>query len=225
MILNGTLLGSGFTHVPGGSDYVDKSIFSFHYYCWWFGNGNDFNKQTCDRMFGPLVFDQAEEDVRMLGGAAMLTEWGQGCDPANGLIEECNAIMDLADERLMSWASWYFFPHMEVWYVPEENIDVFSRTYAQRIAGTPTSMKYNPETYDFNMCYTPNAQIVQPTEIYASFSRHYPNGVNVAISGEGKESVSFSIDQDANLIRVYNIIPSSEEELTSEVCVTLTPQK
>jgi endoglycosylceramidase len=75
MIFNGSISGSGFTHVPGGSKYVSKSVFSFHYYCWWYGNDGEFNRHTCDEMFGPKVFDQVAEDVRVLGGAAMLTEW------------------------------------------------------------------------------------------------------------------------------------------------------
>lgn len=65
MIFNGTLTGSGFTHVPGGEQYANMSVFSFHYYCWWYGGGGEYNRQTCDRMFGPKVFDQAAEDVRV----------------------------------------------------------------------------------------------------------------------------------------------------------------
>jgi endoglycosylceramidase len=35
MIFNGDILGSGFDHVPGGSDHMNSSVYSFHYYCWW----------------------------------------------------------------------------------------------------------------------------------------------------------------------------------------------
>lgn len=28
------LLDSGFTHVPGGEAYANRSAYSFHYYCW-----------------------------------------------------------------------------------------------------------------------------------------------------------------------------------------------
>ena len=31
---HGPWLGFGFTEVPGGSDYKDRSAFSFHMYCW-----------------------------------------------------------------------------------------------------------------------------------------------------------------------------------------------
>lgn len=65
MIFNGSLTGSGFSHVPGGASFAEKSVFSFHYYCWWYGDGKDFNRQTCDRMFGPKVFDQVAQDVQV----------------------------------------------------------------------------------------------------------------------------------------------------------------
>jgi endoglycosylceramidase len=67
MIFNGTLTGSGFTAVPGGAEYANKSVFSFHYYCWWYsGSGEALEKRTCDERFGPKVFDQVAEDVRVL---------------------------------------------------------------------------------------------------------------------------------------------------------------
>jgi hypothetical protein len=34
MVLNGEIVGSGFKHVPGGPAYNDRSVFSYHYYCW-----------------------------------------------------------------------------------------------------------------------------------------------------------------------------------------------
>ena len=38
----------------------------------------------------------------------MLTEWGQGCAPSSGLVDECHAVMDMADEYLVSWIDWYW---------------------------------------------------------------------------------------------------------------------
>ena len=56
MIFNGSVIGSGFTAVPGGSQWVTKSVFSFHYYCFWLNLDNDMTKETCDRLFVPKVF-------------------------------------------------------------------------------------------------------------------------------------------------------------------------
>jgi hypothetical protein len=48
--------------------------------------------------------------------------------------------------------------------------------------GTPLNMTFVPKSNDFELCYLLNTSISQPTEIYASFSRHYPNGVNTVFS-------------------------------------------
>lgn len=72
--------GSGFTEVPGGETYRDRSCLSYHYYCWFASGGDEpmppLTKAVCDRAFGPLVFATVAEDIKQLGGAAMLTEFG-----------------------------------------------------------------------------------------------------------------------------------------------------
>ena len=111
MIFNGNITGSGLDHVPGGAEFSDKSVFSFHYYCWWLNDDTDLQRQTCDRLFGPKIFEQVTRETRRMGGAAMLTEWGQGCHfdtDSNDASSECVAIMDLADKHLMGWMDWYF---------------------------------------------------------------------------------------------------------------------
>lgn len=56
MIFNGSILGSGFDAVPGGAEWAHKSVYSFHYYCWWYNdNPSDMTKKTCDQVFGPKV--------------------------------------------------------------------------------------------------------------------------------------------------------------------------
>jgi endoglycosylceramidase len=220
MILNGTLLGSGFAHVPGGVEYAHKSIYSFHYYCWWFGNGGVANRATCDKLFGPKVFSQVDSDISRLGGAAMLTEWGQGCDPPNGLVEECDAIMNLSDEHFTSWTSWYFFPEHSVWYVPTESIDVFSRTFAQRIAGKPSKMTFNSKTFEFELCYTVDISISKPTEIYANFQMKYVNGVEVKVSGDIAGSMQVFVDEEANKVFVSYVGTNQTPEITStDICI------
>jgi hypothetical protein len=47
--------------------------------------------------------------AQVLGGASMLTEWGQGCEfPAGTETGECDPVMDLADAHLFSWIDWYW---------------------------------------------------------------------------------------------------------------------
>lgn len=195
MILNGTLLGSGFNQVPGGKKYQNKSIFSFHYYCWWFnGNGTEIEKITCDKMFGPKVFKQVMNDIDLIGGSAMLTEWGQGCQPYNNLYEECDSIMNLADEYYMSWTEWYWSGAlMDNWNVTDSSIQIFSRTYAQSIAGIPIKMNFNSQNKSFQLIY--NIQIINnsTTIIYYNKQIHYPNGIKTILNGDLKEFITITI--------------------------------
>jgi endoglycosylceramidase len=58
-------MGSGFTHVPGGDQYRDRSVFSYHYYCTILqlvpvpGNGTIpiFDRVLCDDVEGPALFE------------------------------------------------------------------------------------------------------------------------------------------------------------------------
>jgi endoglycosylceramidase len=238
MIFNGTVSGSGFDHVPGGSEYVNKSVFSFHYYCWWFTTSSEENfpagvgeytsvKQTCDQMFGPKVFEQVHEDIRRLGGSAMMTEWGLGCDPTNGVIDECDPIMDLADEYLTSWIDWWWTgPLMDRWNAQPEAIAIYSRTYAQSVAGIPSLMRYEASTHHFRLCYEIDTLIVdQPTVIYVNDELAYPQGVNVHLTGVGAEYLTVAIGPN-HIYLTYDdsLKKKGERKEGLAVCVDLTPK-
>ena len=61
---SGKYFGSGFEHVPGGADYRDRSVLSYHYYCFLLevypvpGNSTIpfFKRVVCDDIEGPAVF-------------------------------------------------------------------------------------------------------------------------------------------------------------------------
>ena len=231
MIFNGSILGSGFDTVPGGADWAHKSVYSFHYYCWWYNgeNPSDMIKKTCDQVFGPKVLNQVARDIHRTGGSAMLTEWGQGCDPydANS-TSECIAIMDNCDKHFMSWSSWYFGYQVmnNDWVIPDESLTVFARTYARRIAGNPISTQYDSTTQEFKLCYeptTPSKESVNGlnavSEIFYHSRLHYPLRVSVHVSPQLEV-----ISTDNDLILVRNRFLSAEEKLKlpSVACVTVT---
>lgn len=64
---NGNYSGSGFTHVPGGDEYRNRSVFSYHYYCTIIQvipvPGNEsipiFDRLMCDDIEGPDLFRSA----------------------------------------------------------------------------------------------------------------------------------------------------------------------
>ena len=59
------VFGTGFTQVPGGLDYNNRSVLSWHYYCELFDSrvGNETTQMEtliqvfCDAFFGPNVFN------------------------------------------------------------------------------------------------------------------------------------------------------------------------
>ena len=88
---NGTpvskLLDSGFEHVPGGSQWANRSAYSFHYYCWAAqSHKNDSSqepydpvtRQECDGTngLGQSVFHAVDATMSHIGGASFMTEFG-----------------------------------------------------------------------------------------------------------------------------------------------------
>src|SRR5580658_2473368 len=49
-----------------------------------------------------------------------------------------------------------------------------SRTYPQAVAGTPTSVTFNPDSGAFQMTYVPR-QTTAPTSIFVGSAVHYPH--------------------------------------------------
>jgi len=72
--LNGKYSGSGFSHVPGGDEYRNRSVFSYHYYCTFIaidpvpGNSTipSFDRIVCDDVEGPALLRSVQIDVRQL---------------------------------------------------------------------------------------------------------------------------------------------------------------
>ena len=109
-------VGPGFRTVPGGPDYLNRTVLSYHYYCWALGYGSDQQydpelRILCDQILSPLVFSTVAARASELGGSAtMLTEFGE-CSPSydhpdyQGTIE-CNAVLQQAEKHLQSWSYW-----------------------------------------------------------------------------------------------------------------------
>jgi len=178
MLFEGKIVGSGFAHVPGGDAYRNRSCFSYHYYCasfvpGWEGKPVE-QKLICDHVTGPLVFEAVKKDLAALGGAQMMTE-GIACGDNK---TECARVMGMLDDHLFSYTS-YADSQGETFDPLPSMQAAWARTYARAIAGTPTSMHFDPETKDFDFCFRVDLSIAQPTEIFASATYSYPSGRNV----------------------------------------------
>jgi hypothetical protein len=108
------------------------------------------------------------------------------------------------------------------WNPSDEAISVYSRSFAQAVAGTPTSMTFDPQSAQFQLCYVVDPTIIAPTEIYGNFKVHYPNGVDVAVTGAAAESISVEVDAANNMIYARYTLPTSPKSGGNDCCVIVT---
>ncbi|CAF1323867.1 unnamed protein product [Rotaria sordida] len=198
--LSGQIFGSGFSHVPGGIDYQNRSVLSYHYYCTTLainlvpGNENIpiFDRVLCNNIEGPAVFRSVKNEIRRLGGSGFLTEFG-GCDGSSACDNQLEVGMLEADRFLQSWIFWGNS------YTSTALIERLSRVYARAIAGTPLSMTYRADKRIFSLSYFIDKTINKPTEIYVPFL-HYPQASYKVIVNK---YLKWKVDPtDANVILV-----------------------
>ncbi|CAF2160118.1 unnamed protein product [Rotaria magnacalcarata] len=223
--LNGKYFGSGFTHVPGGNDYRNRSVLSYHYYCTILSiepvPGNTsipvFDRVLCDDIEGPALFNSVQIDLEQLGGSAFLTEFGACDDDFPTCDDQINWSLQSADAFLQSWTYWGEFFNDPV------KFKSLSRVYARAIAGRPLSMGYIASEKHFYLSYVIDKSIKEPTEIFIP-SVQFPKGnYNVTVTEELKwrvDSKNPSVilvepsdaimnNQDKNIIGFVSIFPKN----------------
>jgi endoglycosylceramidase len=181
--LNGKYFGTGFTHVPGGDDYRNRSVLSYHYYCIILSvipvPGNEtipvVDRVLCDDIEGPALFRSVQTDLTKLGGSAFLTEFG-GCDDSQTCDEQLNWGLDSADQFLQSWAYWGDILGQVL------AIKRISRVYARAIAGKPLAMQYIANQRMFYLSYNIDPTIKLPTEIYIPALQFPQQSYNVTVN-------------------------------------------
>lgn len=220
--MNGKYFGTGFTHVPGGDEYRNRSVLSYHYYCTILSlkpvPGNQtipfYDRVLCDDLEGPALFRSVQIDLVELGGGAFLTEFG-GCDGSPTCDEQLDWGLDAADQFLQSWAFWGNV------FGEQASITRISRIYARAIAGKPLAMQYIASQRSFYLSYYIDTAIRQPTVIFippAPFAEHgYNVTVNAALQWRVDASnvnvilveprASFATGNDAPIIGIVEIRP------------------
>ena len=93
---------TGLTEGPGGVEYNNRQVFSYHNYCF------DVTKQgdpksdlVCDVFDNYMIDIRVAEARRKKFGGMMLTEFGAISNSTKG-IEEINRVVEVADEQLQS---------------------------------------------------------------------------------------------------------------------------
>ncbi|KAI9206223.1 endoglycoceramidase [Polychytrium aggregatum] len=172
----------GFTRSPGGSHYRNRSVLSYHHY------DKRPNVLKIEKTFKERILDAARLKIGL-----MLTEFdiAYRASESVGWIKETLAS---ADQHLQSWIGWeykrflpitgfgdsFFDPDTgELW---QKMVPLFSRPYAQAVAGKITFMNFSQETSRYELRFVANeATQLQTTEIRFLKRTHYPNGFRVRI--------------------------------------------
>jgi len=220
-----SVLGPGFTVPPGGPQYLNRTVMSWHYYCWAIGYGasdgpyDNVTRALCDDFLGEMVFNTVHKrsTVDLKGSASMLTEFGI-CEPNYNLPDslgniECNFVLGQADKHLESWTYWDTASGGVFWdgdgNPKEEVVKVFSRPYPVATAGKPISINFDHQTGDFTFEFIPSRSMTVPTVIYVP-PLHYGSGYNVTVSedlqwAEDANNANYilvTIKEDANGVQV-----------------------
>jgi endoglycosylceramidase len=194
---------TGFQVGPGGAGANATQALAYHVYCFNQDAAGDItNTSVCDKQMQG-TFDMARQDIQRVGGGHFVTEFGALGD-GNTSVQAIHHQTAAADALLESWAYWTYKgfhdittqnPATESFFNEDGSTQVpkvsaLSRTYAQRVAGLPSSiaMKFAGEapSKDFLLTYTTNgAAHNTSTVVYLNEDWHYPAGYTLAVVPQG----------------------------------------
>ena len=229
---NPPIFSPGFSQVPGGQDYMNRTVLSWHWYCPLLGlaaDGGPYDPVTrflCDEVLGPMTFKAIEmwtEDLGEGGGRKagdMLTEFGicvpdsENPDSVNTI--ECVYVLSEMDKKLESWTYWDTWGILNNEGFVENRAKYFVRPYPTATNGMPHSLSFDADTAAFSFEFYPAVEDVTiPTEIFVP-EMHYPN-----MSFSLTVSPDLTWRQEGTVLKVYASADSSPTVLSS---VTIVPQ-
>jgi len=159
--------GSGLKSIPGGDQEAEKSVMSWHYYFPLFvydkADHPWYMKNFAHNVFGPMVFNGVDKEVRRLGGGQFLSEFGL-CEPDmdrpdSWRTKECNYVLNKADQHSLSWTYWDTSNLGVLWDDAGQPVPSIvkgmSRPYPTIVAGSNVKYSYNLETNSFTLKFNP----------------------------------------------------------------------
>jgi len=228
------IISVGFTAGPGGEEYNDRQVFSYHIYCPDVNSeGEPITPALCET-FDKNYLSVKAKKAEALGLAAFLTEFG-ALSNSQKSADEVARVTGLADENLHSWSYWQFKWYDDFTTAAKPgsteslyNVDgtlqanktkALARSYAPATCGVPTSQVFDPTSGNFTFSYklSQNCQ-GQPTEIFLSNEYYYPKGFTYNITG----CTGASLLGSNNYYTVS--VPSSAAEGTP-ITITVTANK
>mmetsp|Transcript_29831 Transcript_29831/g.67479 ORF Transcript_29831/g.67479 Transcript_29831/m.67479 type:complete len:557 (-) Transcript_29831:193-1863(-) len=210
-----SISGTGLPAGPGGEEYNDRQVFSYHVYCFYnTRDGQPANTEVCNSYYDKYLSNVIEGDLNKLSVAGFLTEWGAMID--DGPVDRAMAekIGELADRHVQSWTYWQFKSFRdpttqamepdgtveEGFYnetdssLREGKVKLIARTYPQQVAGNISSFFFDPPTGNFQLVFSSSGIEEDATVIFASRRWVYPLGVEVQVSPDDAMLVSLAGD-------------------------------
>ena len=188
---------SGVPNHIGAMPYP-RLVLNFHDYCFeHVPNGPE--PANFAQVCGPLeslVFSQHSQErandatpQQPDGPGWLLTEFGSTTDTA-----DLARVTSDANANLVGWIYWEWLDYPDptgshtsgLWpagAAADRQLQVLSETYASAVAGTPTSMAFDPDTGAFALRYEANPSITAPTVVVVPVSTHYPHGYCLRVTG------------------------------------------
>ena len=218
---------TGFTEVPGGEAYQNRSVLSFHYY-------DPPNHPM------PVHFNSRKDDMDRLHTGGMLTEfncasinvtqpggkWTSGLGSTNTMVETT----DLCDDHLLSWIGWEYKPYYpitgasySVWRpdgsINSEFLATLARTYPTEVAGRTQGFSFNNSTAEFWLNYTTTpASSVQNSTVYLHELYHYPNGYEMEFLNNNEHLFKVS----KPMTNYISLAPAGEVPEGTEINIRIT---
>ena len=208
-------LGSGFSAAPGGPEYGNRTVVTYHFYQPPQGTSTD------------QVSHHAAEAVR-LGTAAMLTETESLWSGDVTKKGERN-FTDACDAQLQGWADWGWksfnrearddpdpVSQYGAWGSPKTGhgldwngteppsyyFTALARTYAPRVVGSHIKMAFSAVTSEFELQYEVGSlQEGLASEVFL-WPQRYPGGANVTVS-TNVGAVRVEYDGEGSWVRLY----------------------
>ena len=204
-------LGTGFTEVPGGELYQNRSVLSYHFYI------------PPDLPFVDAQFKFRMLDLERLKCGGFLTEFFIcGTD-----TERMESILDACDLYKQSWTGWMYKLYGNITgdcsalFDPDtgefdqKRALLLSRTYPQAVAGEVESISFNSQDSEFNLVYRTRLRVVDTvTQIYLNAKTRYADNPIVVVTAD----IACNVTRSANIVSIVHA-PAEDEVIK----VNITP--
>jgi endoglycosylceramidase len=222
-LLGGFYLG-GFKTTPAGEKYLNRQIWSKHWYCK--GLNVEMGKykdipvhlaSTDCRNFAEYSVRKAKEKSDELGVPLFLTEFG-ACPEGMSCYHEITGLADVSDRHLLSWAYWMYKPYGDhtthcdgdtegLWNpdgsLQELKLKSLTRPYIMAFQGTPIKSYYYTELNILHAKFVLNTDIDEYSILYINSELFYKNGFKVLFVSH---EVNTHLHKTELLLKKYNKI-------------------